>query len=176
MPHNSPVSNGPAAWVQKHVPLIPKTGQVLDLACGNGRHTRFLLEEGHTVLAIDKNITGLSDISGQENLETMTADLEDGSAFPLQGREFSGIVIVNYLHRPLFEDLIDVLAEGGVLIYQTFMRGNEAHGRPRNPDFLLKENELKNVFGSRLKVLAFEQGYEEHPSPAIVQKICAVKV
>ncbi len=176
MPHNSSASNSPAAWVQKYAPLIPKIGQVLDLACGSGRHTRFLLAAGLNVLAIDKSTTGLSDISGQENLEIITADLEDGSAFPLKGRQFSAIIIVNYLYRPLFSDLIDVLAEGGVLIYQTFMLGNEAYGRPRNPDFLLEENELKDVFGSKLKVLAFEQGYEERPSPAVVQKICAVKV
>ena len=71
--------------------------------------------------------------------------------------------------------MIAALDDGGVLIYQTFMVGNEEFGRPRNPDFLLKENELREVFGGELDVLDFEQGFVEQPTPAVMQKVCAVK-
>ena len=165
----------PANWVQKKLPLVPTGGVVLDLACGRGRHTRLLLEEGFSVVALDKDVSGLDDIAGSPNLEIVASDLEDGRVFPLKGRQFSGIIVVNYLYRPVFDELVTALAPGGVLIYQTFMQGNEAYGRPRNPDFLLQENELKEVFGAELSVQAFEQGFEERPSPAMIQKICAVK-
>ncbi len=165
----------PAAWVQKHSPLIPKSGQVLDLACGRGRHTRYLLQQRFKVLALDRDISGLNDIASDSSLEIMSADLEAGGDSPFKGRRFAGVVVVNYLYRPLFDDLIAALDDGGVLIYQTFMVGNEEFGRPRNPDFLLKENELREVFGGELDVLDFEQGFVEQPTPAVMQKVCAVK-
>jgi len=175
-PHSQDaLQHSPAPWVQKHCALIPKSGQVLDLACGNGRHTRTLLQQGFNVLALDKDTSRLNDIAGTPNLEIIEADLEAGGDFPLKGRQFSGIVVVNYLHRVLFSDLLAALAESGVLIYQTFMVGNEAFGRPRNPEFLLRENELLDVFGGELDVVDFEQGYVERPSPAVLQKIYAVK-
>jgi SAM-dependent methyltransferase len=165
----------PVDWVAKYSPLISSEGLVLDLACGKGRITRFLLAEGFSVVALDKDVSGLGDISSTQNLEIVQADLEAGANFPLQGREFSGIVVVNYLHRPLFSDLTNALSKGGVLIYQTFMQGNEAYGRPSNPSFLLEENELEDAFGKNLDVIAFEQGFTEHPKPAMIQKLCAVK-
>ena len=168
-------STGSVDWVQRYAPLIPHTRPVLDLACGKGRHTRYLLNEGYSVVALDKDVRGLDDILGEPNLKIVEADLEAGGAFPLKDMNFAGIVVVNYLYTALFVDLIDALAVDGVLIYQTFMRGNEAFGRPRNPNFLLKKNELKNAFGKHLKVIAFEQGYIEYPEPAMIQKICAVK-
>lgn len=179
MPENSksqaPIVMEPSPWVQKFTPLIEPRGAVLDLACGPGRHTRFLLAAGYSVTALDKDVSGLNDISGAPNLEIIESDLETGADYVLKGRRFSAIVVVNYLYRPLFAELIDGLASGGVLIYQTFMQGNEAYGRPRNPDFLLQENELKEVFGKKLTVTAFEQGYTAIPSPAMTQKICAIK-
>ncbi len=168
-------TSSPTVWVQKHAGLIPHGGQLVDLACGKGRHTRYLLEQGFNVLALDKDVSGLADLAGELNLEIVETDLESGGSFPLTGRKFAGVVVVNYLYRPILGDLMAVLAEGGVLIYQTFMVGNEEFGRPRNPDFLLRENELLDVFGGELKVIDFEQGYVERPTPAVLQKICAVK-
>ena len=170
---NSP--ENPVDWVIEYSGLIPHGGQVLDVACGRGRNTRFLLDKGYSVVALDIDMSGLSDLKNHPSLEIITADLEGGSPAPIFHRPFAGIVVTNYLHRPLFADLSRALAEGGVLIYQTFMQGNEEFGRPRNPDFLLKENELEEVFGSSLEVVAFEQGYTETPKPAMVQKICALK-
>jgi len=166
--------SNPAGFVQTHSAIIPNSGRVLDLACGNGRQTRYLLQHGFSVLALDKDVSGLADLAGEPNFEIIEADLEAGRDFPLKGRQFAGVVVVNYLYRPIFGDLVASLAEGGVLIYQTFMVGNEEFGRPHNPDFLLKENELLDVFGGELKVLDFEQGFVERPSPAVVQKICAI--
>ena len=161
-------------WVRKYISLIPSKKLVLDLACGSGRNTRFLLDQGYTVVALDKDISQLADISGELNLRKYKFDLETSAKFPFNKQEFSGIIVTNYLHRPLFGDLINALSHGGVLIYQTFMSGHEAYGRPSNPNFLLKINELNDVFANKLDVVAFEQGYEENPKPAVIQKICAV--
>lgn len=100
------------------------------------------------------------------------ADLEDGSPWPLAGERFDGIVVVNYLHRPLFARLIEALAPGGVLLYATFMAGNERFGKPSNPAFLLRPGELWQAFGG-LQVIAFEQGVAREPKPAMRQRLCA---
>tara|TARA_B100001142_G_scaffold298109_1_gene321031 strand:+ start:625 stop:1176 length:552 start_codon:yes stop_codon:yes gene_type:complete len=169
--HGNPIVSD---WVKKYTVLIPSNTLVLDLACGSGRNTRFLLDRGYSVVALDKDTSQLADISNKQNLRKYKFDLEAGIKFPFHRQEFSGVIVTNYLYRPLFENLINSLSDGGVLIYQTFMVGNEAYGRPRNPKFLLKRNELSDVFDKKLDVIAFEQGYTESPKPAVIQSICAV--
>ena len=163
----------PSPWVQRFAPLLPAAGRVLDLACGGGRHTRFLLEAGHQVTALDRDLSGLSDLAGTPGLEPVEADLEDGRPFPLAGRIFDGVVVTNYLHRPLLPDLVAAVAPGGLLIYETFARGNERFGKPSNPDFLLTPGELLTAVEGRLRVLAYEDLIVEIPRKAAVQRICA---
>ena len=171
-------ANAPEPWVVRFAPLVRAGGAVLDLACGNGRHARLFLERGHQVTALDRDTAGVADLAGQADVkagvEIVAADLEDGSPWPLAGRRFAAIVVVNYLHRPLFPALIDALAPGGVLIWQTFARGNERFGRPANPDFLLRPGELLDAVRGRLTVVAYEHGEIASPRPAVIQRICAV--
>ena len=148
-------------------PLITQ-GTVLDLACGGGRHARYFLARGLKVVAIDREP---QDIPGARFIR---ADLEDGSPWPLPGERFQGIVVTNYLYRPLFPVLADSLAEGGVLIYETFMAGNERYGRPSNPAFLLRPGELLEAFRG-LAVKGFEEGPLTEPKPAMIQRLCAVR-
>jgi SAM-dependent methyltransferase len=153
--------------VARWAPLVPQ-GRVLDLACGGGRHARFFVERGYEVVAVDRE---QQSIAGARFLR---ADLEDGSPWPLAGERFQGIVIANYLHRPLFPALAEALAPGAVLIYETFMAGNERYGRPANPAFLLRPGELWGAFGG-LHVIAFEQGRVSQPKPAMIQRLCAMR-
>jgi hypothetical protein len=129
---------------------------------------------GFHVIAVDADLSGVDDLRGDASVEVIESDLEAGP-WPLEHREFDGIVVTNYLHRPLLPKLVDALALGGVLIYETFAVGNEKHGRPRNPHFLLKQGELLDAFGERLTILDYSHGLDEHPRPAIRQRICAKK-
>ena len=154
---------------------IPRPGRVLDLACGSGRHTRLLLERGYQVLAVDRNVVALAGLQGLPGVTTAELELE-GSDWPLAGQSFAGIVVTNYLWRPRLNDLLALLAPGGVLIYETFMLGNAAYGKPSNPDFLLRPGELREIAAAAgLREVAFAAGYTELPKPAMSQAICAVR-
>jgi len=157
----------PSGWVVRWTPLIAQ-GVVLDVACGGGRHARYLASLGYAVTAVDREPQPIPGV------RFIQADLEGGSPWPLPGQRFQGIVVANYLHRPLFPLLADALAPGGVLIYETFMLGNERYGRPSNPAFLLRPGELWRAFGG-LHVIAFEQGTVAAPKPAMMQRLCAVR-
>jgi SAM-dependent methyltransferase len=165
---------GASPWVRRFAPAIPQGGQVLDLACGAGRHTALLASLGHTILAVDRDISGIELLQGA-SIQTQELDLE-GAVWPLLGQIFSGIVVTNYLYRPFLDELPKMLAEGGVLIYETFADGNAEFGKPSNPNFLLKPGELFALAErSGLKVIAYEDIYLNQPKPAMVQRICAVK-
>lgn len=148
---------------------------MLDLACGSGRHSRLLAAAGYAVLAVDRNAEALAGLAGVSGISTECYDLE-GDDWPLVGQQFAGIIVTNYLWRLRLPDLIKLLAPGGVLIYQTFMLGNEAYGKPSNPAFLLAPEELRQrIKAAGLRELAFEEGYSASPKPAMVQSVCAVR-
>lgn len=173
----SPAESGrPSSWVSRHAGLITPPGRILDLAAGSGRHARYFKALGHDVLAIDRDISGLRDLAGQAGIEIREIDLENGQGWPLPGRRFAGIIVANYLHRPLLPHLSEALLPGGVLIYETFAVGNERFGRPSNPDFLLQPGELLAVArASGLTALAYEHGEIAVPRPAVIQRIAAQK-
>lgn len=163
----------PSPWVVRFARLIPTGGAVLDLACGGGRHARHLISLGHRVVAVDRMVDAVADIS--DTAEVIEADLENSNPWPLAERRFDGIVVVNYLYRSLFPILVDSLTPNGVLIYETFALGNERYSRPRNPDHLLMGGELLSLLGDTLQVVAYEHGILEKAScPGVVQRICAV--
>jgi len=173
--HGHAGRGAPSSWVVRFAPLITVHGRVLDLACGAGRHTAHLLSLGLRVDAVDRNVAGLDDLKQSAGLDIAEIDLETSGAPAYRKRAYDGIVVVNYLHRPLLPILAAILAPGGVLIYETFAAGNERFGRPSNPDYLLKPGELLAAFGSSLRVLAYEDLDVEIPQPAAIQRICARK-
>ena len=163
-----PFKTDPSAWVRRFAPLVRSGGAVLDLACGGGRHSRLFLDHGHPVTAIDRDI---SQARMAEGAELIAADLEDGSPWPLDGRRFAAVVITNYLWRPLFPTLLASLEPDGMLLYETFALGNEAFGRPHNPDHLLARGELLRL-AEGLTVIAYQDGIED--GHKVVQRICAI--
>lgn len=164
----------PSDWVCRFAGRVP-AGPVLDLACGGGRHGRLFRARGHPVTLVDRDLSGVADLAGQEGVERLEADLEDGRLFPLEGRRFAGVVVTNYLHRPLLPALVAAVAPGGALLYETFAQGQERLGRPTNPDFLLQPGELLAAMRGTLTVVAYEDRTVHRPDPARVQRICAVR-
>jgi SAM-dependent methyltransferase len=169
-----PGALAPSAWITRFAPLVARGARVLDVACGRGRHTRLFAARGCRVLAIDRDAAALAALAEVAGVETRAVDLESG-AWPLPGERFDAVVVVNYLHRPLFPHLLRALAADGVLLYETFAQGNEAHGRPSNPDFLLARDELLRRVGDALTVVAFEQGRVAAPGrDAVVERLAAI--
>jgi len=164
----------PSSWVARYASIVPKSGPVLDLAAGNGRHTRYFNGLGYAVVAVDRDVSGLADLSGDAQITVIEADLEGGEPWPLGDRRFAGIIVTNYLHRPLFTRIAAAMEPDGVLIYDTFAVGNERFGRPSNPDFLLKPGELLDFAKTEgLTVRAYESGEVDEPRPAVLQRIVA---
>jgi len=160
--HRDP--EAPSPWVTRWSPLVTR-GPVLDVASGAGRHARLFAARGLEVVAVDREP---QEIPG---VRFVPADLEAGP-WPLGEERFAAIIVTNYLHRPLLARLEAALAADGLLIYETFMVGNEKYGRPSNPAFLLQPGELLQAFRT-LTPVAFEQGCVETPKPAVIQRLCA---
>jgi SAM-dependent methyltransferase len=173
--HSAQLDHEPSEWVRRWAGLIPQGSAVLDLACGSGRHARYLAGLGYSVVAVDRDAQAVASLRPVAGVQAMVADLEAG-VWPLEGRQFSGIVVTNYLHRPLIPNLLAALDASGVLIYETFATGNERFGKPSNPAFLLREGELLDLVRGRLRVVGYEALQCSLPKPAVVQRICAVGV
>lgn len=180
MPHAPTLQ--PSAWIRRFASLIPP-GEILDLACGSGRHARLLAGERHPVLAVDRDPGALAAAAGSF-IATLQVDLEahapdEPPHWPFEADRFAGIVVTNYLHRPLLPHLFDSLAPSGLLLYETFASGNAQFGKPSNPAFLLQPGELLQFsmqFAARgARVIAYEDGYAADPKPAMVQRLCLLK-
>ena len=163
----------PSPWIVRFAPLIPPGARVLDVACGQGRHSRFLAARLCDVVAVDRDSQALVALAGVPRVTTIAADLE-GGPWPLPGQQFDAIVVANYLHRPLFPKLLDSLDRNGAFLYETFAAGNETYGRPSNPQHLLAADELLSLLRERLTIVAFEQGLVGAARPAVMQRIAAV--
>ena len=164
---------GASAWIKRFAPLIPPEGTVLDLACGLGRHSRYLLRRGHPVVALDIDVSALDKLRHRARLEIVQTDLEAGEPWPLPGRRFAAVVVTNYLYRPIFPELLNSVEPGGVLLYETFAAGNECFGRPRNPDHLLQRGELLELLRGHMVIIAYEDIVVSGERRAAVQRVCA---
>jgi SAM-dependent methyltransferase len=158
----------PSDWLLRWAHLIRPGGTVLDVACGSGRHVRWLAAQGFRVTGIDRNTEALAALG--EMAETIAADIEAGP-WPLHGRRFDAVLVTNYLWRPLAPVLLAALADDGVFIHETFAEGQQAYGKPSRPEFLLQPAELIALTAG-LHAVAFEDGLLAAPARR-VQRIVA---
>jgi SAM-dependent methyltransferase len=161
----------PSSWVRRWSRLLPSAAEVLDVACGSGRHLRWLAAQGFRVTGVDRDAAALAGLQGRGEL--LAADIESGP-WPLAGRSFDAIVVTNYLWRPLWPTLLASLRPGGLLVYETFADGQQTLGKPSNPQFLLQPGELLAAVAGRLRVLGYEDGFLDAP-PRFIQRIAAVQ-
>ena len=173
-PHHDGPLAGPSPWLVRWAHLLRPQSRVLDVACGSGRHLHYLLSQGHQVTGVDLDTAAArAAVPGAElieaDLENQTWPLGDG----LKTRQFDAVLVCNYLWRPLWPSLLASVAEGGVLLYETFAVGQEHFGRPRRPEFLLRAGELLELCQG-LQVVAYECGIDSEPQRA-VQRIAAVR-
>ena len=164
----------PSPWLQRWAHLLPAGGQVLDVACGSGRHLRWLAAQGFHPTGIDRDSAALAmsqDLVHASQATLINADIETGP-WPCPGRQFDAMLVSNYLWRPLWPHLLASLAPGAVLVYETFADGNQTVGKPSRPDFLLQPGELLQRCAN-LRVVAYEDGYLDNP-PRYLQRLVAV--
>ena len=164
----------PSRWVQRWSHLVAPGASVLDVACGSGRHVCWFAQRGCRVTGVDRDGAALQALASIA--ECIDADIERGP-WPLPGRRFDAVIVTNYLWRDLLPTLVASVAEGGVLIYETFASGNETVGKPSNPAFLLRPGELLEV-ARGLRIVSFEDGFDAGPNgsqPRFVQRIVAVR-
>jgi SAM-dependent methyltransferase len=157
-------------WVERWSHLVPAGASVLDVACGFGRHMRWFAARGHAVVGVDSSTDAIESVKGLG--QAVLADIENGP-WPFAGRSFGAVVVTNYLWRPLLPVLIDSVAPGGALIYETFAVGNESVGKPSRPEFLLQPDELLRACQA-LRIVAYEHGFVDAPA-RFVQRIAAVR-
>jgi SAM-dependent methyltransferase len=153
--------DSPAPWLTGHAHLLPGRGTALDVACGSGRHARWLAERGLVTTAVDRDAAAIARVREEAEhrglpLRADVLDLERGQV-TLGTEAFDVIVVVHYLHRPLFPALRDALRPGGLLIYETFTRAQAARGKPTNPAFLLEPGELRTLVAP-LEIVAEREG------------------
>jgi SAM-dependent methyltransferase len=173
-PLSVPRIEAPSDWVARFADLVPRGAHVLDVACGRGRHSLYFAARGCVVDAVDRDPDCAAAFVDSPAVRFVAADIE-GGPWPYAGRAFDVIVVTHYLFRPLLPILRDSLAEGGLLLYETFASGQQRFGRPTNPDFLLRPGELLDVFRPPLAVIAFEDLVVHRPEPARVQRIAACR-
>tara|TARA_B100001093_G_scaffold498280_1_gene546223 strand:- start:610 stop:1131 length:522 start_codon:yes stop_codon:yes gene_type:complete len=162
-------------WVSENYSYIKKKGVVLDLACGSGRHGRFLLEKGFNVVFLDQDTSKLDWVPEVFKSQVIKHDLENGTSWGFLPSSFDAVVVTNYLYRPIFPDLLSIIDEGGVLIYETFSKGNEIYGKPTNSNYLLEPEELIDLVRPSMRLISFKEGYSNDGKESITQKIVAVK-
>ncbi|MEW6704246.1 MAG: class I SAM-dependent methyltransferase [Pseudomonadota bacterium] len=167
----NPAVSEVSGWVRRWSHLVPPGATVLDVACGSGRHLRWFAARGARVTGVDRDAQALAPLQGLGEL--VTADIENGP-WPFAGRCFDVVVVTNYLWRPVLPVVVDSVAPGGLLLYETFAEGNETVGRPSRPDFLLRPGELLSAVQGRLRVLGYEDGFLADPE-RFVQRIAAVR-
>jgi hypothetical protein len=162
-------------WVERFIGGIKSGGVIADVACGRGRHMRLGLGRGYRMVGIDRDLSGLADLDGAPDVELIEADLESGRPLPFTGRQFDGVIVTDYLWRPIFDDILACVGSSGVLIYETFAAAHARLGtRPSRPEFLLQPNELIDRCSPHLTVIAYEQAHLTRPRAKIVQRIVAV--
>ena len=165
----------PSEWVKNNLPISNSNLNLLDLACGNGRHSIYAASIGYRVISVDINKNILSEMQNNEFIIPIQLDLEKNNIWPLQDEKFDVVIVTNYLYRPIFKNIIKSMKSNGKLIYETFTEENSAFGKPNNKNYLLQPQELlKFSRNNKLKIINYEEIIIEKPIKKAVQRIFSI--
>ena len=175
MTHIHEDSLEPAQFLVENLRLLPK-GRVLDVAMGNGRNAIYLAKAGFDVEGIDMSPEAVNTALESSRKAGVTivahvADLE--SNYQIKKSAYDVIICFNYLQRSLILQIKDGLKRGGMVVYETFIVDQDQFGKPQNPDYLLKHNELLDIF-REFRCLRYREGIIENRKA--VASIIAQKV
>ncbi len=172
----SKVNEQPTNWIIEQIKLksLRKKIQILDFASGNGRNSIHLATKNRIITAIDKDSQKLNNYKNFNYINTICFDLETNKKWPLKDEYYDIVIVVNYLYRPKIRELLKLLKNGGYLFYETFSVGNERYGSPKNPNYLLKNRELTNLFSKENEILSYFNGKVIEEKISIKQR-CIIK-
>ena len=165
----------PSEWIIEKIHNLEGCISLIDIACGYGRHTK-ILNKHFNVTAVDINVDAIQSLQVLDNVIPVVCDLENEKNWPFENSQYDIVLISNYLYRPKIYDLFNLVKKNGYLIYETFAVGNEKLGRPRNPNFLLKPNELPTIMPNNFMQLEYFNGQVDKPFPAIIQRLFCKRI
>jgi len=152
----------PAQFLVDNIELLPK-GRVLDVAMGAGQNAIYLAKMGFEVEGVDISPEAVSSAlelarKSGVNIRAQVADLE--KEYHIEKGAYNVIICFNYLQRSLIPQIKDGLRKGGMVVYETFIVDQAQFGKPKNPDYLLRHNELLNMFRD-FRCLRYREGIVE---------------
>ena len=169
--------NPTSPWVKDNLVKVKRRNKVLlDLASGSGRHSQFATLRGYKVISADLKLENLNLTKKIKNNIPINIDFETKYNWPFKDNCLDAIIITNYLHRDLFKKIFKTLKKNGILIYETFSIENKEFGRPNNPDFLLRPQELLNeARNHKMKIINYEELIISLPNIKAIQRLYAKK-
>ena len=162
MTHIHESSFEPAPFLVENIELLPK-GLVLDVAMGTGRNAIYLAKLGFAVegIEISPEAVNIALESAQKSSVTIRAQLADlEGSYSIKKGAYDLIICFNYLQRSLIPQIKDGLRKGGMVVYETCIIDQAQLGKPKNPDYLLKHNELLDMFRD-FRCLRYREGIVE---------------
>ena len=162
----------PSLWIVKNLKNISKNCNILDLACGYGRHSIYAKKIGLNVTAADIDYEKLFYLKNVHNITVLRLDLEKKFNWPFKKNIFDAVIVTNYLYRPLFKNIFYSIKPKGFLLYETFTLENKQFGRPYNLNYLLKPRELLDLaLDYEISVIEYEEIITHYIKPKAIQRI-----
>ena len=154
---NNPIPDTPIELIKEYSKTA-KRGRALDIACGMGRHSKYLASIGFEVDALDISSVAIDSIINIPNIYPKEVDFD---SYTLERNRYDLIICTFFLKRELFPEIVNALKEGGVFIYETFVYHPDNEQTPSERSYLLKEGELEKTFKDRLEFIHIDEYWDK---------------